>query len=112
MSVHAPANTQLTTARYPDDAQPRAIARQTAKGRPMSHRYTSFLLRHWQLAEGELRITVEHIQTGAAITVASLEAATRWLGEQAVPASPCELTRLNLDPAAEPTGDLTLGPAP
>ncbi len=109
MSVHAPANTQLTTARYPDDAQPRAIAPQTAKGRPMSHRYTSFLIRHWQLAEGELRITVEHIQTGAVITVASLEAATRWLGEQAL-----ALSALAPDgtPTAVPPGDLTIIPAP
>lgn len=75
----------------------------------MSHRYTSFLIRHWQLAEGELRITVEHIQTGAAITVASLDAATSWLGEQALALS---AVASDAAPVATPIGDLTIIPAP
>ena len=78
----------------------------------MPHRYTSFLLRHWHLAEGEVRITVEHLQTGAAITVASLAAATSWLGEQTAPDNPCELPQPAAAPAAVPTGDLTICPAP
>ena len=93
----------------------------------MPHRYTSFLLRHWQLAAGEVRITVEHIQTGAAITVASLAAATSWLGEQTAPGNPCEppppaaapdaaptgdLSPSDAAPVAMPTDDLTIRPAP
>lgn len=73
----------------------------------MSHRYTSFLLRHWHLAEGELRITVEQLQTGAAVTVPSLAAATAWLGEQTASASSPEWS----PPVVATTGGPTGGPA-
>ncbi len=49
----------------------------------MSQRYTSFLLRHWRFADGARRIMVEHVQTGARVTVASLDEATAWVGAQA-----------------------------
>lgn len=46
----------------------------------MTSNYTSFLIRHWQLAQGESRVTIEHIQTGETITLASLDDALVWLG--------------------------------
>ncbi len=78
----------------------------------MPHRYTSFLIRHWQRMEGDLRITVEHIQTGATITVASLEAATSWLGEQTAPGDALDPPLSNTALAAEQTGGVMPGPAP
>ena len=78
----------------------------------MSRRYTSFLLRHWQLTADELRISVEHIQTGATTTVASLDAATRWLGEQVSALGAPALVPLAVEPTAEAAGDLTVGLTP
>lgn len=78
----------------------------------MPHRYTSFLIRHWQRVGGEPRITVEHIQTGATITVTSLEAATSWLGEQVILDTAPDLPLPTTAPAAGPAGDPALGPAP
>ncbi len=43
-----------------------------ARGDSTTHLYTSFLIRHRQLATSGNRITGEHIQTGETITVASL----------------------------------------
>lgn len=77
----------------------------------MPHRYTSFLIRHWQRAEGELRITVEHIQTGATITVASLEDATIWLGGQATPDNALTLTPPAAESGTDPADRLPPVPA-
>jgi hypothetical protein len=54
----------------------------------MPGRYTSFLIRHWQLAGGARRITVEHVQSGERVTVASIDAAASWLTAQADDAPP------------------------
>ena len=44
-------------------------------------RYNSFLLRCWHVRDGELRIKLEHIQSGNAAQVETYEAATAWLSE-------------------------------
>jgi hypothetical protein len=49
----------------------------------MPTRYTSFLIRHWQLASGARRIVVEHVQSGAQIAVPTLADATAWLDAHA-----------------------------
>ncbi len=49
----------------------------------MPTRYTSFLIRHWQLAGGARRIVVEHVQSGEQIAVSTLAAATAWLDTHA-----------------------------
>ena len=46
----------------------------------MPSRYTSFLIRHWQLVGGANRITIEHIQSGETVTLASFDDALAWLG--------------------------------
>jgi hypothetical protein len=48
----------------------------------MPARYTSFLIRHWQLANGAQRIVVEHVQSGEQSTVATIADATAWLDAQ------------------------------
>ncbi|HSH83477.1 MAG TPA: hypothetical protein VLA19_33505 [Herpetosiphonaceae bacterium] len=45
-------------------------------------RYSSFLLRCWHVGEGELRIKIEHIQSGDSTQVDTYEAAVAWLSEQ------------------------------
>ncbi len=45
-------------------------------------RYGSFLLRCWHVGEGELRIKVEHIQSGDSTQVDTYEAAVAWLSER------------------------------
>lgn len=40
----------------------------------------SFLIRCWELDEGEQRIEVEHIQSGKRIVAASAEIAVAWIG--------------------------------
>ncbi len=42
-------------------------------------RYSSFLLRCWHVGEGELRIKLEHIQSGTSTQVNTYEAALAWL---------------------------------
>ena len=45
--------------------------------------YSSFLIRCWHLDGGAQRITIEHVQSGERIAVASLDAAARWIGARA-----------------------------
>lgn len=45
----------------------------------MVRQYCSFLVRYWELANGEQRVRVEHVQTGKSLQVGSLEAALTWL---------------------------------
>jgi len=44
-------------------------------------RYNSFLLRCWHVGDGELRIKLEHIQSGTSTQVDTYEAALAWLTE-------------------------------
>ncbi len=44
-------------------------------------RYSSFLLRCWHVGRGELRIKLEHIQSGNSAQVDTYEAALAWLSE-------------------------------
>jgi hypothetical protein len=48
----------------------------------MPARYTSFVIRHWQLTSGARRIVVEHVQSGAQSAVATLADATTWPAAQ------------------------------
>ncbi len=41
--------------------------------------YTSFLIRLWRLAQGQMRVKIEHIQTGEVAQVASMADALLWL---------------------------------
>ena len=45
----------------------------------MAQRYTSFLIRCWQLGGDERRFKIEHIQSGEWTQVATLAAAVAWL---------------------------------
>ncbi len=45
----------------------------------MATSYTSFLIRLWRLAQGQMRVRIEHIQSGEVVQVKSLEEATAWL---------------------------------
>ncbi|HSH79739.1 MAG TPA: hypothetical protein VLA19_14540 [Herpetosiphonaceae bacterium] len=45
-------------------------------------RYSSFLLRCWCVGQGELRIKLEHIQSGDSTQVNSYDAALTWLSER------------------------------
>ncbi len=45
----------------------------------MARAYASFVLRCWRLDAAERRITVEHIQSGERVVVASIEAAVEWI---------------------------------
>ena len=40
----------------------------------------SFLVRWWDLSRGEVRVEIEHIQTGEKAFVPSLAAAIEWIG--------------------------------
>ncbi len=42
-------------------------------------RYNSFLLRCWHVGEGELRIKVEHVQSGDSTRVVTFQTAVAWL---------------------------------
>ncbi len=44
-------------------------------------RYNSFLLRCWDVGQGELRIKIEHIQSGGSVQVDTHEAAADWLSK-------------------------------
>ncbi len=44
-------------------------------------RYSSFLLRCWHVGQGELRIKLEHIQSGDSAQVDTYEAALAWLSK-------------------------------
>ena len=44
-------------------------------------RYSSFLLRCWHVGRSELRIKVEHVQSGGSTQVDTYEAAVAWLSE-------------------------------
>jgi hypothetical protein len=48
----------------------------------MARRYASFLIRCWRLDRGELRIKVEHIQTGESSQVATHAEALAWITSQ------------------------------
>jgi hypothetical protein len=41
--------------------------------------YASFLIRCWQLPNGEQRIKMEHIQSGATLQSASMEEVVAWI---------------------------------
>jgi hypothetical protein len=47
--------------------------------RRASPRYTSFLLRYWSLGDGQRRIQIEQVQSGAGTRVATLAAALEWI---------------------------------
>jgi hypothetical protein len=49
------------------------------KGERTVKRYASFVLRCWRLESDELRIDVEHVQSGARTRVRSLAAAVAWM---------------------------------
>ncbi len=49
---------------------------------PPSKPYNSFLLRCWRVGEGELRIKIEHVQSGDSTRVSTCEAAIEWLSER------------------------------
>ncbi len=55
---------------------------QTLEDDSRSNRYSSFLLRCWHVGEGELRIKIEHIQSGESTQVDSCEAALAWMSER------------------------------
>lgn len=45
----------------------------------MARQYGAFLVRYWRLADGDRRLAVAHIQSGASARVASLAAALDWM---------------------------------
>ncbi len=45
-------------------------------------RYSSLLLRCWHVGQGELRLKVEHIQSGDSTQVDGYEAALAWMSER------------------------------
>ena len=45
----------------------------------MTKRYSSFLVRVWQLEGEECRVEVEHVQSGAHVRLTSLVMAMVWL---------------------------------
>ncbi len=53
----------------------------TDEDQSQPRRYNSFLLRCWHVGAGELRIKLEHIQSGSSGQVDSYEAALAWLSE-------------------------------
>jgi len=55
-------------AEFPDSPKRRA-----------TRRYTSFLLRCWCLGDGQRRIQIEQVQSGAGTRVATLAAALDWI---------------------------------
>ena len=58
---------------------------------PHPRRYNSFLLRCWHVGNGELRVKLEHIQSGDTAQVDTYETATAWLSEHcAAPHEPEE----------------------
>jgi hypothetical protein len=72
----------------------------------MPSRYTSFLIRHWQLVGGASRITIEHIQSGETVTLGSFDEALSWLGGRVeLPLAPGE------PPRAAPEREATAGGA-
>lgn len=42
----------------------------------------SFLVRCWQLGDDQIRIEIEHIQSGDKVLVESIDAALDWIGAQ------------------------------
>ncbi len=48
----------------------------------MGRQYSSFVIRVWDPTEGETRVEVKHIQSGAHAKLDSLLAATVWLASQ------------------------------
>lgn len=47
----------------------------------VTHHYNSFLLRCWQVEQDELRIKIEHIQSGEQTQVVTAAEALAWLSE-------------------------------
>jgi hypothetical protein len=66
-------------------------------------RYSACLSRHWSLAGQAVRIDVQHIQSGACTTVATLRAAAEWIGGQAMDglAEPAPRWPGDADPGAQ-----------
>ncbi|MDP9352894.1 MAG: hypothetical protein M3P51_15340 [Chloroflexota bacterium] len=57
-------------------------AAQDFEAHSLPERYSSFLLRCWHVGKGELRIKLEHIQSGDSTQVGTYEAAIAWLSER------------------------------
>jgi hypothetical protein len=67
--------------------------------------YTSFLIRLWRLAKGQMRVRIEQIQTGEVVQVKSLEEATAWLDiHSAKPPAPALTTTSTLLSTADEEG--------
>ncbi len=49
----------------------------------MARHYYAFLVRCWRLDDGERRIEIAHIQSGARTRVTSIAAALAWIGARA-----------------------------
>ena len=49
----------------------------------MVRRYCAFLVRCWRLDDGERRIEIAHIQSGARTRATSVAAALAWIGARA-----------------------------
>ena len=61
------------------------------EGHTSHKRYSSFLLRCWHAGDGQLRIKLEHVQSGDCVQVETDGAATAWLSEHcAAPHEPDE----------------------
>ena len=72
----------------------------------MATRYSAFLVRHWSLANGQERVEVQHIATGARHRCASVAEATAWLqGQARAPAARAERQGSNATAPAQPSGD-------
>ena len=69
----------------------------------MTTRYSSFLIRCWQLAGGARRIVVEHIQTGDQVVVPTVDAATAWIGGWESDACDAAATTVTNTPAPLPS---------
>ena len=52
-------------------------------GQAVTRAYASFVLRCWRLGAAERRITVEHIQSGESVRLATLAEALVWLETRA-----------------------------
>ena len=53
----------------------------------MGMHYDSFVLRCWRFTDEQLRIEVEHLQSGARTRVSVLSTALEWAQAQCTPAS-------------------------
>lgn len=76
----------------------------------MVRRYSAFLVRCWRLDDGERRIEIAHIQSGARTRVTSVAAALAWIGARAAEnEAGRSLPRDPADPAGEAGGNAADG---